>query len=101
MEQNKTNPYANNEQKQYLADKTGLSIEFLTNWLHNQRYRLKKNDGFNSLLHSISNNIYLDKYFRTINKYPKKEELIQISKETGLSHIQITRWFSFKRFKEK
>jgi hypothetical protein len=44
---------------------------------------------------------YLNNYYTTINKIPKRKEKLKISSEIKMDPILLNRWFQAKRNKEK
>lgn len=100
--QNILYPYANKETKKELSDKTNLSVKQITQWLINQRKKIqKKKSKKRDQRLSTSQKLFLNEYFKNSSQKPDAEEILKISKKTGIDSKKIYFWFGTQRFKLK
>ena len=77
------NSYATREQKKVLAEKAHITVSQVSKWLAGQRAKKKKNQGKQLLPKKISKERkLLQKFFEKKNK-PNKNEIFELSKQTG------------------
>lgn len=79
-----------------MATVTSLKVNTIQNWFKNRRQFL--NQATKILRFSSSNILYLKKKFEKNNK-PSKSRYERMVKRTGLTLIQLKRWFFEQRKK--
>ena len=116
------NQYPNKQETDGIAKELSVSAKKITIWFQNRRNRRSVNRRLRSgtkqdeLQDARSNHQQVDSMFsdyytkhQTLvlkeayqkSKFLTNEELDALKEKTGLEHIQIRRWFSHKRFKDK
>ena len=73
----------------------------VSKWLASQRALIKKKNGKRPTYKKISKEMKILKDFFAKQIKPDKEEIRELSKKTGRSTKNISKWFATQRFKLK
>ena len=110
----KKTQYPTHEEKLHLSQTLKLSEVQISNWFHHRRKKTKKQlhwtykcflqelllNNFGKPKFSEQQQAVLDTYF-ALTKYPTAEQKQRILVETGLSMLQVNKWFDNKRNRDK
>ncbi len=92
---NEDDPYPSSLKKAYFAEQTNLTKAQIARWfLKRRKNKINAND--NRL--SIKQKLVLKDYFNNINKSPNNQNMLLLSKKTGISIKRISSWFSYSRY---
>ena len=86
---NEDDPYPSSLKKAYFAEQTNLTKAQIARWfLKRRKNKINAND--NRL--SIKQKLVLKDYFNNINKSPNNQNMLLLSKKTGISIKRISSW---------
>ena len=79
-----------------LASKTNLSALQVKNWIYNRRTKKARLQMIHIQSQKKRRQILKENF--NLNKYPNKQDMVNIQKQTGMSEKKISLWFAKERF---
>ena len=79
-----------------LASKTNLSALQVKNWIYNRRTKKARLQMIHIQSQKKRRQILKENF--NLNKYPNKQDMVNIQKQTGMSVKKISLWFAKERF---
>jgi succinate dehydrogenase flavin-adding protein (antitoxin of CptAB toxin-antitoxin module) len=95
---NSKNPYACLDIKKELANQTNLTVNQVSKWLLNARFKMKKNNLKTTNRISIENKKLLKDFFANKNQHPNRKQLKELKNITKIHEKKIMSWFAKQRY---